>query len=616
MSQQWFKNMTDMRDWITEKIDQIRERQEGINTTLIFCGVVCTIILMYYRAFFGTELTDEAYYISEAKEMLNGNIPFAYNNSSKALGFAFLLIPIEAVYRLLVPDLAGIVLFTRLCFVTYKIIIWHIVYKVFQRKEKRSHALLLSALLLPISGYMPNFNYNTIPQLTMFLAGSLLYDVIEQDAPRKKGKLIVAGFMTGIACFANPGWAVALIVFTILILFRVSKNRERIRMLAFFLGAVFAEVIIIVVPISIQTSFSAFWYGFYRLFIHPIPMDPLNPGKTWIDVIGSFKDPFKQWIEIFMLVLMVLFIFSFIYIPRNKGRALKKQCLTFSVAAAMFIHLMHLCYTARGSTDLVYLWAFVAFCYMVVFALTGMYREEKIIWYLGIYPPVYAMAEIMLLSNGATIGRFVNVYTIMIPMLFVLIKDRSKIVRILSIVIAAVVIVSFGYIDFHYVYRDADFPSLKYKVLSGVYKGLYTTQTRARDLPELEEYLNNILDEDETYAFRDNVPSAYLMVKRGNICEISTWDILQYSYHRNSPAVLFDYYRRRDMIPDKIIYIDFGRDENLSIDTPEYRYNDWINEYYDLIEDVKLNETYFRILVYQYNGTFDGDYQYWIDAYW
>lgn len=70
------------------------------------------------------------------------------------------------------------------------------------------------------------------------------------------------------------------------------------------------------------------------------------------------------------------------------------------------------------------------------------------------------------------------------------------------------------------------------------------------------------------------------------------------------------------MIPDKIIYVDSGRDDRLSILNPEFRYNDWVNTYYDLIDDVSLNETFTRVMVYQYNGKFDGDYQWWIDSYW
>lgn len=84
--------MLSVRNWSTEKVRKVWQKREDIYTVLILCGVVFTVILMYYRTFFGTELTDEAYYVSEAKEMLNGNIPFAYNNSSKALGFTFLLL--------------------------------------------------------------------------------------------------------------------------------------------------------------------------------------------------------------------------------------------------------------------------------------------------------------------------------------------------------------------------------------------------------------------------------------------------------------------------------------------------------------------------------------------
>lgn len=594
--------------------NKMRERSEGIYAILILAGVILMVVLMYYRAFFGTELTDEAYYVSEAKEMLNGNIPFAYNNSSKALGFTFLLIAIESVYKLFVPDLAGVFLFTRLCFVTYKVIVCCVVYRVLQRRGKKSHALLLTGMLLPLNGTLQNFSYNTVPIYTMFLSGCLLYDVLELDAPCKKVKLIIAGTMTGIGCFANPGWAIMLIIFSILILRRTSEKKEKIISTAIFGVAIFGVALIVVILISVQTSISELWYGFYRLFINPIPMDPLNPSKTWGEVIESFRSAFKIWVKIFFVTFTFTLAFSTRYVYEGGIKLTKKQCLVLSVTIGMFYNLLSLIYTVRDLDTQSQL-AFSAFCYMIVFAILGVYKDEKIIWYLGISPPAFSIAQIILLSNGADIGRFVNAFTILIPMLYVLLKSKVELVRIASTIITVALIVFLGYVDFKFVYRDGNFHSLNYKVESGVYKGLYTTEARARDLPEMEKYLNSIIMENDTYAFRDNVPSAYLMVHKGKMCEISTWDILQYSYKRNSPAVMFDYYRRRDMIPNKIIYVDYGRDENLSIFEPDYKYNDWVNTYYDLVEDIELNETFFRIMVYQYNGTFDGNYQYWIDNY-
>lgn len=608
--------MTKTFERLKEKYNIVWDKRETIYTIIILCGVIFTAVLMYYRAFFGTELTDGAYYVSEAKEILNGNVPFAYNNSSKAVGFTFLLIAVEAIYGLFVPNLEGVFLFCKLCFVTYKVVIAFFVYWILQRRGKKSHALLMSALLIVVDGYMQLFSYNYVPMFNMLLAGCLLYDVIEQDAPRKKLEIVAAGFLTSIGCFANPGWGVALIVFTALIIIRISDKKDRVSILLWFYGAVIAEVLIVFIPISIQTSVSELWYGLYRLFINPIPMDAMNLNKTWAGVIDSFRGPLKQWIKIFVPVSIFTFFFSKRYISEKNEKLTTGQCVTLSVTAAMLLHILYLCYAYRGNTSVIQLWGFTAFCYSIVFIIIRAFKYEKIVWYLAIYPPIYAMAEIILLSNGATIERFVNAYTVLIPILYVLLKNKSELIRIMATVMTGAVILAYGYAGFHYVYRDDNFHNLTTRVESGVYKGNYTTPARAHDLPELEEYLNRIIGEDETYAFRDNVPSAYLMVHTGKVCEISTWDILQHSYHRNSPAVLFDYYRRRDMIPDKIIYIDFGRDANLSIVEDDYRYNDWVNAYYDLVEDIELNETYFHVMVYQYNGTFDGDYQWWIDNYW
>lgn len=591
------------------------QKKEKIYTAMVLCGCIFVAVLMYVRCFYGTELTDEAYYVSEAKEMLNGNIPFAVNNSSKALGYTFLLIPIEFIYKLFVPDLEGIFLVTRLCFVTFKLIVSGIIYAVLRKGITKANALLLIGMLIPMSGYLQNFSYNTVPMWALLLAGCLLYDVIEQETKHKNIELISAGISAGIACFANPGWALVLFAFLILILVRVSNKKEKLKVLLIFFGSVFAEVLIVIVPIIVQTSFSEFWYGFDKLFFHPFPMDSLAPEQSWKDAVGSFAGPLKRLLVIFVGATGVTYIFSRRFICENEKRLEPKQYLMLSIAVALFADIFSVAYLGRG-VDQSATWAFSAVVYFGVFCIWGLCKEEKITWYLGIYPVLYSIAAILLVANNANIARFSSSITVIVPLLYVLFKQKSELIRWVATLIAVVLIMAIGYTDFKYVYRDDAILNLDYKVESGVYKGIYTTADRAKDLPELEEYLNRIIGEDETYAFRDNVPSAYLMVHTGKVCEISTWDIMQYSYDRNSPAVVFDYYRRRDMIPDKIIYIDYGRDENVSIDDPDYRYNDWVNAYYDKVADFKLNETYYRIMVYQYNGTFDGNYQYWIDTYY
>lgn len=594
---------------------KLMQKKEKLYTALVLCGCFLVAILMYFRCFYGAEITDEAYYVSEAKEMLNGNIPYAVNNSSKALGYTFLLIPIQFIYKLFVPDLEGIFLVTRLCFVTFKLIIACIIYCVLQKEIKKANALLLIGILIPLSGYLQNFSYNTIPMWMLLLTGCLLYDALEQPTKYRNIEILGAGFSAAIACFANPGWALALFVFLILIVVRISNKKEKYKVLMLFFGAVVAEVAIVVVPIIVQTSFSEFWYGFYRLYFHPFPMDSLAPEKSLGEALGSFIEPLKRLVRIFIRTTIVVFFFAQIYLCKKQKKLASKQYLTLAIAVALFADVASSAHLKRG-VDLSDIWGFTAVVYFFVFAVLGLGKEEKVIWYLGVYPVLYSIAAIVLVAYDADISRFSNSVTVLIPLLYILLKQQVALTRGVGTLIAVVLILSIGYTDFKYVYRDDPIQSLDYKIESGVYKGIYTSVNRAKDIPELEEYLNGIIGEGETYAFRDNVPSAYLMVHTGKVCEISTWDILQYTYDRNSPAVMFDYYRRRDMIPDKIIYIDYGRDENLSIDDPKYRYNDWVNAYYDLVDDFKLNETYYRVIVYQYNGSFDENYQYWIDTYY
>lgn len=600
-------------------INSMWSNRTRIFTQLMIFGVVLMFLFLYVRAFLGTELSDEAYYVADAKAVLNGNIPYSYANGSLVIGFTFLLIPIEALYRFFVPDLEGIFVFTRLCFVTFKLVVWAFVFDALKRKLPLSKALLLSALIIPFNGFALNFSYNTVPELTMLLTGCILYDVIEQDAPQKKARLIFAGIMCGVGCFANPGWGVALLIFLAVILFKEKGIRRKIQTLLYFGLPVLVDVCIVVFSVSMMTSFSAFCEGIYRMFINPIPGDQVDPDKSLSRTLNSFVPTVTQLAFIFIPIgIVACFMLSRYYYARLGKRMSKDHAIILSITISFFLNSMYIMCDRPAFMSSSYggdTRGFITFCYAVLLLAAGAYTKNKIILYMGLYQPLYALAEIIIVSKDASIYRFINAYTMIVPVLYILLINRSRLIRMLSGFLAVSVIVTLFYANFRFIYRDAHIPRLTDRVESGVFKSIYTTPSRAKDLPELEEYLNSVISEDESYSFRDNVPFAYLMVHKGIPCEIRTWDHLQYTAGCNSPAKLYDYYRRRDMIPDKIIYIDFGKDEKLSYFKTDFKYNDWVNAYYDLIEDVNLNETFFHIMVFQYNGTFDGDYQWWIDNY-
>ncbi|WP_455532764.1 hypothetical protein [Roseburia inulinivorans] len=592
--------------------NRILDNRLKIYTTVILSGIILTALLMYIRCFFGTEFSDEAYYVSEAKEMLNGNIPFAVNNSSKALGFTFLLIPIIFVHALFDSSLEGIVLITRLCFVTLKVVIVIVSYCILQKNLKKSSVLLIIGTLLPLNGYLQNFNYNSVPIWLLLLAGLLLFDAVEQNSKYKRAEVWSAGFVTAIALFANPGWGITLFIFLALLLVRIKDKREKAIEVLLFCSALMVEVLIVIVPIVIQTSFEEFWYGVYRLFINPIPVDSLAQHKEWEDVFLHFRNPFINRLTKMIIISTIVYIIVHKQRWLKKEKSTKRECLVLGLAFALLMDTICIIYAEQEINQFAMI-AFAFTIYMFVFFFGGIYKEEKIILYLGFYPIAFVIAEIILVDYNATIQRFVNGITVLVPTLYILLKQKLKLTRCIATLLAGVLICSMDYTDYKYIYRDDVITNLDYKVESGVYKGIYTTEERSKDVIELEKYLNELIGKDETYSFRDNVPFAYLMTHKGKMCELSTWDYLQYTYHRNSPTPLYDYYRRRNMIPEWIVYIDYGRDEKMSIEDAEYKYNDWVNAYYDKIDDFAMNETFYHVIAYKYNGSFDGDYQRWIN---
>lgn len=92
----------------------------------------------------------------------------------------------------------------------------------------------------------------------------------------------------------------------------------------------------------------------------------------------------------------------------------------------------------------------------------------------------------------------------------------------------------------------------------------------------------------------DTAPVAYLMTD-AKICAPSTWGIMQYVFGGNNPEIMYRYFKMMEKIPDSIIYIYWRRD--LSIEDNNFKFNDFVNENYDLSEETEIGDT-FRVLVY------------------
>ena len=600
-----------IRNWYLSKNKKFEDKyKHSIGEIIVISGCIFIFIMMLLRVFYGTEITDEAYYISDAIQIMKGNIPYAYNNYSYGTGSAFLIIPFLFVYSLIVPNNEGVFLYTRICYMLFWMVCLWLGYRILRKDYKKKNALLVMAFLIlyTAGAGIYNFSYNTIPAVLTYISALSIYDALEHKNRWSRIKFVISGFVLGIAFFAHPGYALAIVILGMLVIIRSKGIREKlINIGCCFMGGII-EVLIIFIPIIAQTGSETLYKGIDMMF-HPYPSSPMS-DVTIESKISAIVTAFKPYIILIVSIFAITFVLLLWFIKKKKITIEKGVEISLSIATIFLVS--YVSAKSMGSPNLNWQFGMGGFVIAIAMIILGIARKFILYWYMAIYPAVFSVAQIIKVDSSVSTFRFNAAVPILAVVLLILLESKSMLARWITTCSVVICILAIGYSDYNYVYRDDVIWKCNYMVESGVYKGIFTTKERARDLPELEEYLNSIVDEEEQYAFRDNVPAAYLMMHKGRMIDKATWDCLNYSYEKNAPATLYAYYERRGDFPRKYIYIDYGRDEKLSCQDENFKFNEFINSYYKKTADFMLNETFYHIVVYEYNGGFDGNFDYWI----
>lgn len=603
MIEKWYKRVE------TKSKDRFKY---SMREKFIIFGSAFVSTMIFIRVFFGTEITDEAYYISDAIQMVRGNLPYAYNNFSYGTGSAFLIIPLVFIYNLIIPSNEGVFLFTRISFISFWYVCIWTSYRVLKKDFKRENALLISNFLIPyVAGVgIFNFSYNSIPAALTYVCGVTIYDAIEHKNRWTKLKLIVSGFILGIVLFAHLGYAVAIGILGLIVLIRSESIKDKVCNCVCCLGGGLLEILIVMLPIAVQAGFETLYKGIY---------DKLNPypssAMSSVTISAKIAETMQALLPM-VIILFVIFVITFIFLKKHIAQENNKignreyACISFVMG---FLTLLLFISIRNLGNNLNWNLGIAGAIAIVIVLILGLWKEHPLFWYGGIYPVVFPFAQILSVDSSEACSRFVVAIPALAIALLIFLESKNKLVRCITACCVGICIFAMTVSDYLYVYRDEKIWNLNYKVEVGVYKGIYTTEMRAHDLPELEEYLNSVIGKDEQYAFRDNVPTAYLMMQNGVMLDKDTWDCLNYSYYKNAPDTLYAYYQRRGDFPRKYIYVDFGRDKKLSIEDEDYKLNEFINAYYEKTEDFMLNETFYHIIVYEYKGGFDGNFGYWIE---
>jgi len=586
-----------------------------------FAGFIFLIILMMIRATYGIELTDEAYYIAEGKTVFEGNIPYAYNNSA-TVGMTIIMTPFIYLYANLVPNYEGFFLYMRFCYIFFHAGVLLLCFFILKAKidEFYAGAGISSVIIVTCVASLLNFSYNSISGLMILATGVVLFFVLYNETRIMMQILggYLAGIFSALGVFAHPASAICVLGFsTVLICF---KN---VRLLLFYIAGGISCVMICFGWFIYQSDIGVFQQGLLELINNLSGQDKPMVNTVICNIVNSY---WRLWL-IMMVSMPLVALYMYAFYKRKNINFNNKVTVIYVLYVALLLGGGYILWQFRPEETTSALGAAIAFDVVI---LMMFFYKHKAVWLLGGQPILFALFEAFGSVTGSPASRFAfavpSALSIFIVSSSVLKNEKltiedalgkkckvlrkfkticSKRISKALIITTLIIIVVCELNSLRYVYRDDGFFTLNYRAQHGIYKGIYSTKQRIDDVWEFEQYIKSITDKDDYVSFRDNVPVGYLMTN-GNACDIRTWDCMQFSYKgrennifKNDPSELYAYYKRRGKTPDKIIYVDFGRDKYLSMDDKLYRYNEFLYNNYELSTDVFLNETFKRVVVFR-----------------
>lgn len=155
--------------------------REIIPCLLIAAGAV----LMIFRAFYGLDLTDEAFYIAAAKRFAGGDRLFCEEWFPTQM-IGILLVPLYSLYCQIHGNQEGIILFLRLCYVGFSTGIAAYLYHVLRSKDALPRKAAACAALMYL--FYVRANIPTLSYYSIGLGTFLLFLLLQRGTVSRAGK--------------------------------------------------------------------------------------------------------------------------------------------------------------------------------------------------------------------------------------------------------------------------------------------------------------------------------------------------------------------------------------------------------------------------------------------
>lgn len=595
----------------------------GKERLLLSALVLLAFAGAFIRLFFGVDLSDETLYVSEAYITLQGAVPVV-NNWMQFAPFTLLNAPILRLVQLAAGGNAGVMLGMRMAYLLCKILLAAAACLLLKKKFPLWMLAVSGAVcMVPVYCNISNLSYTSHSFYLLFLSGAVMAAAM-LEAPSSKRAFPLA-FLSGICSAFSAGvYPTHIATCTLLalaLLIGELRLRRSCHLFAGYAAGGLTTAATVVAYLAVKGGgISSILFGIHQIlsggYLSLWTRTPLMELVWSTLIVGAC-------LSFWLLLLAVLLAAGPIRKHFREGhrglaglRGLDWPRMLFTcgwlayllnllIGAVLYLFFPGRPFVSYHRTFLIQI--IVPPCLLAPAALWLVRRKHPAcktlfaaLWFpAGLWLVVtglsvfdgYANRCIALLGGQFCFLVFSALYiTDTCP------PRRASRLRLggTAACLCAAVLSLYGF-----VYGDAPLSDLTCRVEEGVYQGLYTTRDKAQGLPALENELQTQLSPEDTVLFLDCAPMAYLMTPARH-CTATTWDT-GYGGSAEVESRLPAYFSVTGQIPGKIVYVDAGRYETLSIDEDAYSFNEFVNTYYTLT--FRNDDAAYPLRVYTRNGT-------------
>ena len=493
--------------------------RQNINQKNFICYIVMVIIFVFIcmRSFFGFDWSDEAFYPTGPYGLLVGKELFKDYWSVSQFGYVITL-PFIFLYRIIFGDMDGVMLFLRMIYNLFNLIIAIYTFNVFKRVASKIILTIVGACIIIFAPFsVGTFSYNSFSLQFLLLSGILIASYIYK---KNRLTLVLSGLAYGFAVQLYPGIIFSIFIIPIYLLFKKEnydiEDSGKKRLMLWIIGGIIV-VALFVLYFLYNSSIENSLENFHRMFSN---RSYGNRDESGIFVIYQFLSQIKSIVGANAYIIAIFTVIAFVLSFCSNPIAYKILNVVGNVIVILTMISMTVMIVKTNVIN--YICIPVALVGPIIWCMNGRKSNVCILVYvLGLFE---AFAIQMGSNNeiaGASYGLFLSSVAVMLyigiinktrEVTWISENDRYKwINKGIGIIVCIILVISLFYLRMNSVYRDGQIFELTDKLESGPGKGIYTTHIAKEQYEGICEEIRLYLPENGTVLFSRLLPFGYLM---------------------------------------------------------------------------------------------------------